>query len=688
MTPNTAALSSPHSLDSKTSGMTENTTEERRFYTPEDRLHQLRDYGTASIHRALETIRPVSIESDMLQVLEVFRGHQQEHFFPVLDLAGTPLGLIRERSLKSYVYSRYGMALLSNRGQPRQLDSFLTSCPSAEIDATIEQVLQAAHAVPGTEGVLITAGGRYIGFIRASALVEMAHEQQMEIIRQHNTELDQKNREIQAVLQNMRQGICTILPDLTLHTDFSAHLSSILEQEELAGAALMDTLFKHSELGPDALQQIEAALMAVLEQDAFMFDCNAHLLPTEVTVTLAGQRKILELHWNPMLNEQDEVSRLMLVVRDLSRMRELQQQADQQQHELQILSEILAAGESRFTAFMDASEQQLAVCRQLLDSTQDVIADEAQTILYRQLHTIKGNARTLGLMAVTDSLHDAEQVLQASRDSGADVSVSALQQALHQVSHDFSQYHLLYTSRLQGFGRDRDTQIVSNTLWQQLEQLASQRRDSELLALLQQASGSNLNAMLSALGESLSGIANELDKPASQLIVGPALADCHLSNKQAQRLSDAMVHILRNCLDHGIEPAAERLAMGKPGAGTVHVDGGTDGKYITLRVSDDGRGLALQRLRSKAIGAGLLRDDEVVSDDEIAELMFHSGLSTAGQVSMVSGRGVGMDAVRSGLAEIGGSIDLVWAGAGNDAGYRPFSLVICLPEACGGLPVA
>src|SRR5690606_39876171 len=130
-------------------------------------------------------------------------------------------------------------------------------------------------------------------------------------------------------------------------------------------------------------------LVAVLAQDAFMFDCNAHLLPTEVTVTLAGQRKILELHWNPMLNEQDEVSRLMLVVRDLSRMRELQQQAEQQQHELQLLSEILAAGESRFTAFMDASEQQLTVCRQLLESSQSVIADDAQTILYRQLHTLK-----------------------------------------------------------------------------------------------------------------------------------------------------------------------------------------------------------------------------------------------------------------------------------------------------------
>src|SRR5690606_18975404 len=110
---------------------------------------------------------------------------------------------------------------------------------------------------------------------RATSLVELAHEQQMEIVRQHNVELDQKSREIQAVLQNMRQGICTILPDLTLHSEHSTHLVNILENNALARQSVMQVLFRHADAGPDQLQQIEAALTAILDQDELMYTCNA-----------------------------------------------------------------------------------------------------------------------------------------------------------------------------------------------------------------------------------------------------------------------------------------------------------------------------------------------------------------------------------------------------------------------------
>lgn len=635
--------------------------------------------GTAAIRRAMEVIHPVAIGTDMLEVLEVFRRKQQEHFFPVLDELGKPLGLICERSLKSYVYSRFGMALLANRGQSHQLDSFLTPCPGVEITGTIEQVLEAAHAAPGTEGVLITAGGCYAGFIRASALVEMAHEQQLEIVHRHNIELDQKSREIQAVLQNMRQGICTILPDLTLHADFSAHLSNILEQDQLAGVSLMQALFRHSNLGADALQQIEAALMAILGQDALMFDCNAHLLPTELVLELAGRHKVVELHWNPMLDEQEEVSRLMLVVRDISQMRALQQQAEQQRHELQLLGDILAAGQQRFTAFMESSTSQLQLCQQLVLGS-DQPDPQGRDLLYRHLHTIKGNARTLGLQAVTDNLHAAEQILQDARAAGHDIDLRSLQQAIEQVGADFDQYARLYRERLQGFGREPSGRVVSQSLWQQLQVLADTRQDNELQALLAHGEQRNLGELLDGLGSNLDGLARELGKAVPQLTISSELRQCYLSSGQGQQLSDALVHMLRNCLDHGIEPAGQRLAAGKPEAGCIHIDGGLESGGLRLQIGDDGRGLALTQLHAKAVAGGQLAAGQELSDDQLAELIFQSGLSTAGQVSMISGRGVGMDAVRSTLRELGGTIRVVWSGPRQTDGYRPFRLEILLPR--------
>lgn len=617
------------------------------------------------VHSAIEVIRPVAAGTHMLQVLDVFRDHQQEHFFPVLDDNGRPHGLICERSLKGYVYSRFGVALLANPRQSRDLESFLSPCPVADINASIEQVLEVAHRAPNAEGVMITSNGSYVGFVRASALVELAHARQMEIVRQHNAALDLKNREIQAVLQNMRQGICTVLPDLSLHQDFSAHLASILEQPELAGKTLMQTLFAHSTLGVDQLQQVEAALMAILDQDELMYECNAHLLPGELTARFHSEPKQLELHWRPMLDEQGLVSRLMLVVRDVSAMRALQAQAARQQRELQLLGEILLTGETRFTDFMSGSVQQLEACRRSLaalasDAAADVAADTTEgaeshlAAAYRAAHTIKGNARTLGLLAVTDSLHHCEQLLQQMRDTASLQSdtgqLSALEAALACVETELAQYQSLYEQRLRGFGQQR------------------------------QRGAQSLQALFVNLGHGLPGLAQALNKTEPQLLLDHRLAALQLSEHARQPLNDALTHILRNCMDHGLESAEERLAAGKTASGQIRIETGREQQTQLIWISDDGRGLDMQRLRQRALASSLLSREAAADDEQLKELIFRSGLSTAQQVSMVSGRGVGMDAVRASLAEIGAEIAVEWqAGSLPGSTYRPFRLRVSLP---------
>lgn len=655
------AIADPALLSASGLQLTQPYHEDRRFYSPEQTLLRQQGRGNPGILRLLELIRPVAEGTDMLQVLDVFRDHQHEHFFPVLDAHGHPVGLICERSLKSYVYSRFGMALLANRSQAKVLANFLTPCPSVEIDAATADVLDAAHQIAGAEGVLVTANGCYVGFVRASSLVELAHEQQLDIVHAHNLELDRKNTEIQAVLQNMRQGICTILPDLRLHADHSAHLLNILARETLAGASIMQVLFAHADLGPDALQQIEAALMAILDQEEWMYDCNAHLLPVELTAVFEGQRKILELHWSPLSNASGLVERLMLVVRDVTRMRQLQQQAEQHQRELRLLGDILGAGERRFLRFMQGSEAALDDCRRMLAHWHNegvVDTHELLSALYRHLHTVKGNARTLGLAAVTDNLHAAEQLLQEARATGCVPDGQAVREALRQVDEDLQQYRTLYQQQLQGFGNDVH---------------ANASAPLSLLALMAQVLGT------------LPALAAEVGKPAPQVTLSGLSTELVIQAIHVARLESVMTHILRNSLDHGIEPAGERQALGKSAVATVSVSARADSTGVTLIVADDGRGLALNTLRDKARAlaqtANAGADPAHMTDEEAAELMFHPGLSTAQQVSMISGRGVGMDAVRHLLAEAGASIAVHWQSTADEhCAYRPFALHIALPD--------
>ena len=137
-------------------------------------------------------------------------------------------------------------------------------------------------------------------------------------------------------------------------------------------------------------------------------------------------------------------------------------------------------------------------------------------------------------------------------------------------------------------------------------------------------------------------------------------AELELDRSILDRLSDPLVHLLRNAVHHGIEPPAERLAAGKPEVGGIVVSARRDKDSIRIEISDDGRGIDLEAVRRRAIEMGVvhpgLADD--LRPEQVAALVFEPGLSTAREVSEISGRGVGMDAVRATLESLGGSVEI------------------------------
>lgn len=124
-------------------------------------------------------------------------------------------------------------------------------------------------------------------------------------------------------------------------------------------------------------------------------------------------------------------------------------------------------------------------------------------------------------------------------------------------------------------------------------------------------------------------------------------------------LSDPLVHLVRNSLDHGIEMPEVRLAAGKPEIGTVTLEAFHRGGNIVIEVKDDGKGLDKDKLRAKAIEKGLIDADTVLTDKQTYELIFMPGFSTAEQLTDISGRGVGMDVVRRNIQSLGGNIEII-----------------------------
>jgi len=135
-------------------------------------------------------------------------------------------------------------------------------------------------------------------------------------------------------------------------------------------------------------------------------------------------------------------------------------------------------------------------------------------------------------------------------------------------------------------------------------------------------------------------------------------ADTELDKLIVEQLVDPLVHIVRNSLDHAIESAEERLAAGKPEAGRIRINAVQRGNHIVIEVEDDGRGMDVEAIRVRAIENGMISEDEALTRGELLNLAFEAGLSTRDEVSSISGRGVGMDIVRSNLAEMGGMVEL------------------------------
>lgn len=156
-------------------------------------------------------------------------------------------------------------------------------------------------------------------------------------------------------------------------------------------------------------------------------------------------------------------------------------------------------------------------------------------------------------------------------------------------------------------------------------------------------------------------VSGKLGKKVELVITGE---QTEIDKTVMEKIGDPMVHLIRNSLDHGLETPDERTAAGKPESGRVELNAYHQGGFIVIDIIDDGRGLNTERIRQKALENGLIAEDNQLTEQEINELIFRPGFSTADAVSDLSGRGVGMDVVRRNIESLGGHVSVK-----SEAGY-------------------
>ena len=186
-----------------------------------------------------------------------------------------------------------------------------------------------------------------------------------------------------------------------------------------------------------------------------------------------------------------------------------------------------------------------------------------------------------------------------------------------------------------------------------------------------------LATIFDPLGRTVRNLARSLDKAVDLVIEG---AETELDKKIIEKIGDPLLHMIRNSIDHGIEPSAERRAAGKPERGTLRIRAGYEGGNVLIELSDDGAGIPVTALKEKAGRKGLLpvTDLSTVTESELVNLIFIPGISTSELITDISGRGVGMDVVKRNIEDLKGSIQVrTRAGAGTTIQIRlPLTMAV------------
>jgi len=243
------------------------------------------------------------------------------------------------------------------------------------------------------------------------------------------------------------------------------------------------------------------------------------------------------------------------------------------------------------------------------------------------------------------------QKKKSANGNGKENTISSIRVASEKIDHMMNLVSELVTTqaRLTLEAEKKDDGELT-TIAENVQKLSRQLRDTAFdIALVP------VETMLTRFQRLVRDLSNNLNKKVQFTAEG---TETELDKNIIETLTDPLLHILRNCIDHGIETPEERKQKGKPEEGKILMKAFHSGASIHIQIHDDGKGIDAEKIRQKAIERDIITGDEELSKKEIFELLFRAGFSTSDDVTDVSGRGVGMDVVKRKLAEIRGEVEI------------------------------
>lgn len=511
----------------------------------------------------------------------------------------------------------------------------------------------------------------------------VVNEKLKEYIRNVENLVEMKTKNIRSILKHIRAGIFTIDENVRIEQDFSAALGEIIGIEtDFAGKDPIEIVFEKSNLSKEDLGRLKAGLYSAIGEEHYIWQINNSCFPKEMAMEVEGQNRILELSYDPIVHEE-VVQQIVVTIRDVTKARAKNAEDEATFEGIRLMHQVSKISESDYHEFRVDFDERLEDAKQAWG--QEVHKQKSVDRIFIHLHTLKAYARLLDLRFLSGKFHAAEEWCSEIKLDISKWNMEQFQQHLGEIYNAMERYDEIFFEKLKR-SRTPSVRLSEAKVAPSIESLEDAEwlnylgddRISEVMKGVFEHFYKDSEAFLIELISDGVQVAEELGKKRPLILVKGA--EVRISRQGCSLLRDIMNHLIGNSLDHGIETADERLRLGKEPRGKITVELVDDGEQLKIYFFDDGSGLNLNAIRDISLSKGLISGDHSLSLEEIANQIFAPGFSTKKNISEISGRGVGMDAVKTILEQQGGGVTILLASAPNSHGHYPCRFEIRFPR--------
>jgi len=605
---------------------------------------------------------PACLDTCCWDVRDRFMADPQLESVPVLAEDGGITAMLYRHAYIDLMSSQFGHALFRRRpvsrlqNQPVFTTDFLT-CQADDTVPAVAGSMQQHAGDRGTTAVVVLDGSNYQGILTHGgvlrAMLDLARSQQ---------------ESVQLLMDHLPLGVLSVDAALVVDPVYSATTSRMLGTDRIPGQEL-DALLQLDERRQGQLRDFLDMLRTGMLDPVDLEPLNP-LLGFDFQRTV--EQRYLRMQFFQMAGSEQAGERVLGVLEDITVQHATELELARKQEENAQLRAI-AEDPDLFRDFISETRAILTrvgpLIAELADCDQGERREQLIHAIFRGVHTIKGGSSSLKLGEVTQIAGGMEDALSPLRehpeDAEFDELLPMLQDGLQRLAQALDRVCAISRKLLGDEVEDPDDPLLHihlleiHKLMAEAQRLSQQLNDERCCHFVGRLAELRHIPARKAFARAIKlvpGVAERLGKEVDFRMLG---SDEGVDCRYARELTAALVHLLRNAIDHGLEDADLRLQRGKSATGSLTLSVSQIEDKLLVQVRDDGAGLDLDQIRARGIELGLLDTERELNQDQAMELLFAPGFTTAGQISDISGRGVGLDAVKDAVVDgLGGKIEI------------------------------